>query len=173
MNTPLVLAVVLGASLATSPYIDSTDASTWEQALEANLEHGPNSKEFLKQIVRTPNCASEPVQQLATVLLEEWSLEAEAPSLERPRLVFVPSLDEDAAARELSKQESLNLSVLVVEVAADGSVEGLEILRRTPDEKLNELVEQAFRQALFRPAREGDQYVPSTTRLHVTWPPKL
>lgn len=126
-----------------------------KQLLQRALSHSPVDRQFVEGL--KSESSSERVRALALVLIEEWGQQPDTPSLQQPRLVFLPAQGEE----EIVLQRSLRgFGVLVMgTVGEDGIVREARVVRSSGSPAFDMMYLRRFEQSLFRPARDNDKYV--------------
>lgn len=162
--TPLI-SVVLSVTLSCvgSAGLDSVAPSTtsskregspsekWERLLACAEAHTAECKATIEEPARATK-SNDPSTLLAAVLLEEWNLAPDAPSLARARRVWI-SMPTPSEMRKLLPAE-IEYATIVVSgvITAIGSVESVVIVRPSKYEELNRRVSEEFSRARYRPA---------------------
>lgn len=133
------------------------DQELWAQLLECSLVQTRECRTLLKGVAE--ESCSAPHQELASILLEKWHLDANDPVLGRARRVWVllPTLEE---LQRLVPGE-VKPATLVISgiVRPDGRIEDLQLLRRSQYEDVNQAILDAFAKGKYRPARDGRRFV--------------
>ena len=142
--------------------------SLWLEVLECALERDNACKTRIEAIDESE---SQPVQNLATVVLAEWDLGPSNKQLHTPRLVWQPEPDLESIHAGLP--EVVDAEIVVVEgtITAEGMPVDPSIIKKSRYSVLNEHAVEQFLSARFRPARGATGFVQSSKtvpfQLHV------
>ena len=155
--------------LPTSPCLEASqgehhDPDLQEEILNAALER---DRTRITEILAAE--APTPIRRLAKVVLEEWELDTEEPTLQQPRLVWYPhpTPDDLAASNRHSRYSTILVDGIV---CPNGTFLEPTLLESTGNQELDSLILDAARQAVFRPAQKHGKYTQHRSRIAFHWP---
>lgn len=138
----------------------------WLELLNLNLRHDASAYRAVKGLAKRSKCAE--ARKLASVLLEEWSMKASDPALQRPRRVDKEHVSR-ATLRKIVGRREIRPQILIasVKVGKTGMPESAHALNHTDFPALDRAALAVLMKARFRPTRSGSRYVEDTITL--TW----
>lgn len=126
--------------------------------LDCSIGHAPPCKALLQKASRKGS--SQTIRGLANILLEEWDLPANDSRLRTPRLAWAPTPNIEELKDLLPREVDWSIIIATGVVQPNGQVTNPALLRKSAYETLNTRILNAFSVALYRPAREGNKFVP-------------
>lgn len=127
----------------------------WGKLLEAALVKTEEARSLVERTAAEP--PSEPIGELAEVLLEEWNLPANAEELQQPRVVYSPKPDFSDLWNDGVALRYFNVVVTGV-VTSSGVVEEATVNTSVGAPEVDQRCLEAFSGWCYRPARADCGY---------------
>lgn len=135
---------------------------TASELLDCAVEGTDDCLELLENTAREEEGCR---QKLAQVLVDEWSLPPTDDRLKKPRLVCMTEPTHEDLEALVPASFDWSVVVASVTVAPGGLAEDVNVIRGSGYEKLNEYVSRLLSEAVYRPARLHDSYIPGTVEM--------
>lgn len=137
----------------------------WNEMLSLALEQTPEARRRLEAFAEKP--PTDVHRKLAEALLEEWNLSANSTELSRPRLILLPKLDRSGLPREFHGRPP----VVPIKATIDqhGCVTSATLYNSPTSDGWKSRALEAFKSAIFRPARSDGRYEASSFQAVVTF----
>jgi hypothetical protein len=120
-------------------------------ALTQSSECKEDLSEWLRKDIETSS--------LASIVLEEWALSLDDPSLAQPRLVWSPELTREDVQAMVPERVEWSFIVIRGKVDRVGRPYGGKVLKASKYPRLDKAVLDAFTSSCYRPARKGSKFV--------------
>ncbi len=138
------------------------------ELLDCNLQHSEECRSTIEHTV-TDQEKTEAIRALAKVIAEEWNLSSGEHKLSIPLLVWAPK----PQYPKKTGSYKWNLTIVKGIVEPDGRASSASILKGTGSSVVDEVCLNLFKSALFRPARNGKEYVSGSSFMTCRVHPKL